>query len=93
MSPFAASLVGVLGLTGAFGLLVAKVEKLGFLQPRTTRGISASAQDFCTDRCRTAEGQCPLTHSAVAASDCPLWKYISADVPVAVHGSPFTAAA
>lgn len=91
MSPFAASLLGVLGLSGAFGLLVAKVEKLGWFVPRTTGGINASARAFCTDRCRTADGRCPLTHSAEAATDCPLWKYVGADVPVAVYGSPFPA--
>jgi hypothetical protein len=91
MSPLAASLFGVATLAIAFGFLIARKDGLGFLVPRSTRGITTSAQSFCSERCRTATGHCPLTHSSEAAADCPLWNYVHADMPTAVYGSPFPA--
>jgi hypothetical protein len=91
MSPLAASLAGVSTLSLGFGYLLSRVDGLGFFVPKSTRGISASAQSFCTDKCRTAGGHCPLTHSSEAAADCPLWNYVHADMPTAVYGSPFAA--
>ena len=92
MSPLAATtLLGIAALAVAFGFLLARVEGLGFFLPRSTRGISTSAQSYCTDRCRTAYGRCPLTDSSEAAANCPLWSYVHADMPTAVYGSPFPA--
>ena len=71
-------------------LIIAKVERLAFLAPASTRGIRASAQVFCTDRCRS-EGRCPLTGTALRAANCPLWRYVDADFPTVLQGSPFEA--
>lgn len=91
MSPLAASLLGVSTLSVGFGYLLSRAEGLGFFVPKSTRGITPSAQSFCSDRCRTTDGDCPLTHSSEAAANCPLWNYVHADVPTAVYGSPFAA--
>ena len=89
MLPLEAVLI-ILAITVALGFVIARVEGLGFFLPKTTSRMNRSAQSFCSERCRTAEGQCPLTHSSEAAADCPLWKYVEADVPTVAYGSPFT---
>jgi hypothetical protein len=84
-------LTAVLGIVGIFvilALVVARIDGLAFLAPKSTRGIRSSAEAFCVDRCRE-DGRCPLTGTAEQARNCPLWKYIGADVPTVVHGSPF----
>ena len=58
------------------------------IAPKSTRGMRMSAKLFCSDCCRV-DGKCPLTGSAEAAEACPLWKYIDADFPVVIYGSPF----
>lgn len=74
----------VLGVT-----LIARVEGLAFLAPRSTTRLSGSAGEFCRAGCRTSEGNCPLTGSPMRALQCPLWKFIEADVPTRIEGSPF----
>ena len=91
MQALAVALIAIVAIAIGLGLLLARAEGLGFLQPRTTGGISASAHAFCTERCRTPEGNCPLTASSEPAADCPLWKYVKADAPTAMYGSPFPA--
>jgi hypothetical protein len=83
------ALLGVVLIALAFGLFVARVERLSFLAPGHTRGLGPSAAGFCSDRCRRSDGCCPLTDSLASAESCPLWKYVRADVPVEEHGSPF----
>ncbi len=87
MAPLAAALV----IVGIFLLLMwflAETDHLAFLGPRSTRGIGASASYFCTDDCRV-EGRCPMTGGTTRNRECPLWKYVDADVPIEPHGSPF----
>ena len=87
MTPLLA-VIGILTVFIVLATLVARVDGLAFLAPRSTRALRVSAQSFCSERCREA-GQCPLTKSADAAADCPLFKYIGADVPTTTYGSPF----
>jgi hypothetical protein len=91
MSSLGVAFLAILALAGLFTVLLARMEGVGFLQPRSTRGVTASAGSFCRDRCRTADGLCPLTKSSEAAADCPLWKYVEADMPTGAYGSPFAA--
>lgn len=88
MSPLVAVLT-ILAIAGGLGFLLARADGFGFLMPRTSRGIGLSAERFCTGSCRRADGCCPLTASAARAVDCPLWKYLAADVPTVRYGSPF----
>lgn len=85
------ALVAILALFALLTFAVARSEGLAFLAPRSTRGIRHSALSFCSDRCRE-NGLCPLTRTAEAAADCPLWKYVDVDVPTALYGSPFEVA-
>jgi hypothetical protein len=90
MEPLTLTLA-ILGIVATFVILaaiIARVDGLTFLGPKSTRGIRMSARLFCSDRCRV-DGECPLTGSAEAAEACPLWKYIDADVDVVIYGSPF----
>ena len=80
--------VGVLTVFLIVAFIFARTEGLAFLGPKSTRAMRASAQAFCSERCR-ADGKCPLTGTAEAAENCPLFKYIGADVPTALYGSPF----
>jgi hypothetical protein len=84
-------LTAVLAIAAVFiGLAawLAHTDGLAFLSPKTTRGLQSSAQLYCSNTCREA-GNCPLTHSADRAVDCPLFKYVAADTAIAVYGSPF----
>lgn len=88
MTPLAA----LLAITALFTLgvvLIARIEGLAFLAPRSTARLTSPAREFCHGSCRTAEGHCPLTGSATQALSCPLWKFIEADAPTTLYGSPF----
>jgi hypothetical protein len=89
MEPLTA-VVAVVALFVVLALIVARVDGLTFLAPASTRAIRSSAEVFCTDECR-ANGRCPLTGTEERADACPLWKYVGADVPTVVRGSPFEA--
>ena len=87
MEPVAAVL-GIVGVFVILALVFARIDGLSFLAPASTQGIRDSAEVFCARDCRT-NGRCPLTDTADRAGDCALWKYVGADVPTALHGSPF----
>ena len=90
MTPFVA--VAVISAIFAAGVtFVALSEGLTFLGPKATMGLNGSAEHFCRTNCRTSWGDCPLTQSNIQAAECPLWKFINADVPTVRYGSPFPA--
>ncbi len=82
------TILGILAIFVILAAIIARVDGLTFLGPKSTRGMRMSAKLFCSDCCRV-DGKCPLTGSAEAAEACPLWKYIDADFPVVIYGSPF----
>lgn len=82
------ALLGIATVFILVTLLVAKVEGLAFLGPGASRAVGASARSFCTEKCRQG-GRCPLTGTEARAENCPLWKYVAADVPLVRYGSPF----
>lgn len=69
-------------------VVIAQVDGLAFMAPKSTRAMRGAAANFCLDKCR-AEGVCPLTGTSDQAADCPLWGFVRADVPTVVYGSPF----
>ena len=75
-------------LLGVFAFTIAKLEGLTFLGPKRTKAIAGSAAAYCAERCR-ADGRCPLTGTTEQSMTCPLWKFIEADEPTALYGSPF----
>lgn len=88
MTPLAA-LLAIIGLFTAGVALIARVEGLAFLAPKGSAGLAGPAHGFCRGTCRSADGCCPLTGSAIEALNCPLWKFVETDVPTSLHGSPF----
>jgi len=90
MTPLLA-VVAILALFIGGVALVARVEGLGFLAPRSTAALRAPVDEFCRRSCRTPQGVCPLSGSAAPALNCPLWKFVETDVPTMLYGSPFTA--
>jgi hypothetical protein len=84
------TLLAILGLALVFGFIVLRKERLTLFGPKSTAGISASASHFCTNNCRLVDGRCPLTGSEQQALNCPLWKFVEADLPTTVYGSPFS---
>lgn len=85
-------LYSVLAIVAAFAILawiISRVEGLTLFAPKSSAGVSRSAGEFCHGRCRTPDGRCPLTGTAEAAADCPLWRYVSADLSTTMVGSPF----
>jgi hypothetical protein len=87
-----ATLLGILALFGVLAFVIAKVDGLAFLAPKSTRGVIGSAATYCAEGCRRADGRCPLTGTTERALNCPLWKFVEADVPTRVYGSPFAPA-
>ncbi len=87
-----ATLLAILALFGVLAFVVAKVDGLTFLAPKSTGGITSSAAAYCTEQCRLADGRCPMTGTEQAALNCPLWKFIEADVPTTLYGNPFAQA-
>jgi hypothetical protein len=84
------TLLALLALFAVFAFILVKVEKLALFAPASTGGISSSAAAYCADQCRLTDGRCPMTGSRERALNCPLWKFVEADVPTALYGSPFT---
>jgi len=83
------TLLAVLAVFVIFAFLVLRLDGVAFFAPKSTKRIVGSAQHYCTDQCRTVEGLCPLTGSAEKAENCPLWKFVDADMPTSLYGSPF----
>ena len=81
--------LAILAVFALLAFLISRVEGLAMFAPRSSRRIAAPVGAFCTDRCRLANGQCPLSGSAEQAANCPLWRFVDADQPTTLHGNPF----
>ena len=84
------TLLALLALFAVFAFILLKVEKLALFAPGGSGGIANSAAAYCADQCRLTDGRCPMTGSRERALNCPLWKFVEADVPTMLYGSPFT---
>ncbi len=83
------TLLALLALFGIFAFIVLKVEGLALFAPKSTGGITNSAAAYCAEGCRLTDGRCPLTNTPERALNCPLWKFIEADLPTSLYGNPF----
>jgi len=83
------TLLAIVALFGGLAFVIAKVDGLAFLAPKSSRGVTASAGAYCAEGCKHADGRCPLTGTPERALNCPLWKFVEADVPTSSYGSPF----
>ena len=83
------TLLAITALFAVLAFVIAKVEGLTFLAPKSTKGILASAATYCKEGCRLVDGRCPLTGTTEQAMNCPLFKFIDADVPTSLVGNPF----
>ena len=81
--------LGILAVFALVAFLICRVDGLALFAPRSTKHIAGSARAYCTGRCRLANGHCPLTGSPEQAAHCPLWRFVDADQPTILHGSPF----
>ncbi len=84
MSPLMVIAIVLIALVMA--LLVSRAEGLALFAPKSTKRVKGSAQAFCLDHCRTADGSCPL---GLRPKDCPLWQFVEADLPTGVRADPF----
>ena len=84
MPPLA--VLAILGIFLTLAFLMSRLEGLTFLAPKSTKRIRGAAQAFCLDQCRTAKGDCPL---GVEAEACPMWRFVSADLPTDLRVDPF----
>jgi hypothetical protein len=83
------TLLSIVALSSVLAFIIARVEGLAFRAPKRTGGLTNPAADYCMHGCRVVDGRCPLTGSAEGALNCPLWKFIAANVPTIQHGSSF----
>ena len=83
------TLLLLLALFGVFAFILLKVEGLALFAPKSTGGVANSAAAYCADQCRLTDGRCPMTGSRERALNCPLWKFVEADLPTMLYGNPF----
>jgi hypothetical protein len=83
------TLLAIAALFAVLASVIAKVDGLAFLAPDTTKGITGSTAMYCAEACRLADGRCSLSGTVERAANCPLWKYVEANVPMTLYGSPF----
>ncbi|MBI4419895.1 MAG: hypothetical protein HY560_03650 [Gemmatimonadetes bacterium] len=88
MAPFAAVLA-ILAICAVMALLLRYVDGLKMFAPRSTERLAGSAQVFCHDTCRLADGNCPLIEVRLETSPCPLWRFVQARLPTDLRASPF----
>ena len=86
------TLLAISALFAVLAVVIAKVDGLTFLAPKSARGITDAAAGWCSADCRLVDGRCPLTGSAQRALNCPLWKFVEADVSTMSYGNPFVPA-
>ena len=81
--------LAIVAVFALLAFLISRLEGLALFAPKSSGRIAEPVGAFCTHRCRLANGQCPLSGSAAQAADCPLWRFVDADQPTTLHGSPF----
>jgi hypothetical protein len=48
---------------------------------RHSRHLAGAAQEFCLRHCRLPDERCPLLRSDMRREDCPLWRFVTANMP------------
>ncbi len=75
------ALIAVVLIAVVLALVAIGTEGLALFGPRSTRHVAGPAQDFCLHDCRLADGRCPLQAGGLRREDCPLWRFVEADLP------------
>lgn len=70
----------IFGIFVALTALFARFDGLAWLAPKRTARMSGSAQHFCDHHCKNADGSCPLVDVHLKREDCPLWRFVEADL-------------
>lgn len=83
------TLLAIFGFAVVFGFLVSRIDGLAFFAPSSTKRLDGPAAEFCAHRCRAANGLCPLTGTVEPAQNCPLWRFIEAELSTGWYGNPF----
>jgi hypothetical protein len=81
------TLLAIVALSSVLAFIIARVERRAFRAPKRTGGLTNSAAHYCMHGCRVVDSRCPLTGSAEGALNCPLWKFIEANLPTIQYGS------
>ena len=84
-----AAILGIVLVAVVFGWLVTRLDRVALFAPRSSRRLDGAADHFCVEKCRLSNGTCSLTGEPERAAACPLWRFVSADMPTSVYGSPF----
>jgi hypothetical protein len=87
--PLPLPIIPIAALFVGLTYLLLKADGLALFAPKRTRRMNRAAEGFCTDRCRTPDGRCPLLEVSEQREACPLWRFINADVSTIEYGSPF----
>lgn len=82
-------LVIVFGIFLLLAVVFARLDGLAWLAPKRTSRVAGSAQYFCDNHCKNPDGSCPLVEVHLRREDCPLWRFIHADLPTMQEGNPF----
>ncbi|MFQ5704203.1 MAG: hypothetical protein ACE5HT_09290 [Gemmatimonadales bacterium] len=84
-----ATMLAVIAVFVLLSLVIAQIDGLAFLAPKSSKRIAASAGTFCVNQCQRADGQCPLVEVGRNRAECPLWQFVEADLPTVMYGDPF----
>ena len=79
----------IFGIFVVLAAVFARLDGLAWLAPKRTARVSGVAQHFCDHNCKNADGSCPLVEVHLRQEDCPLWRFINADLPTMPQGDPF----
>ena len=82
-------LLVIFGIFVVLAALFARFDGLAWLAPKRTARVSGTAQHFCDHYCKNHDGSCPLVKVELQREECPLWRFINADLPTMQAGDPF----
>ena len=80
------ALLAIVAIVAIGSFVISRIEGLTLFAPKSSKRLTASVEGFCVGDCRTLDGSCPLH---IEREDCPLWRFVRADVPTQSFGSPF----
>ncbi len=81
------SVLAILAIFVIIAYFASRVKGLTFLAQKSTKWmIQGAAQQFCLEDCQTADGLCPLV---MQTDDCPLWRFVDANLRTDQRVGPF----
>lgn len=88
MAPVGAVLA-IVGIVAGMAVLFCYADGLKLFAPKSTDRMAGAAQHFCHEKCRWADGNCPLVEVRLETAECPLWRFVQARLSTDLRVDPF----